>query len=61
MAHGPDIYGFEPLGQSDLGGYGDGMSVMIEGDVGYIGHFGPCRSSGTMHAIQHLRGDDHRF
>jgi hypothetical protein len=29
------------VAQSDLGGYGDGMQVLREGDAVYVGHFGP--------------------
>ncbi|MQA85276.1 MAG: hypothetical protein GEV03_11780 [Streptosporangiales bacterium] len=29
------------IGRSDLGGYGDGMQVIREGDALYVGHFGP--------------------
>ena len=39
--HSADISGFVQLGQSDLGGFGDGMQVMKEVDVLYVGHFGP--------------------
>lgn len=39
--HPADISGFRQLGQSDLGGYGDGMQVMRTGDALYVGHFGP--------------------
>jgi hypothetical protein len=33
--------GLRTLGHSDLGGYGDGMQVLREGDALYAGHFGP--------------------
>lgn len=36
-----DSHGFRHIGHSDLGGYGDGMQVMREGDALYVGHFGP--------------------
>jgi hypothetical protein len=39
--HNADIHGFRQIGQSDLGGYGDGMQVMRSGDALYVGHFGP--------------------
>ena len=39
--HPADISGFRQLGQSDLGGYGDGMQVMRAGDALYVAHFGP--------------------
>ena len=41
--HGPDIDGFRQIGHNDLGGHGDGMQVMREGDALYVGHFGPSR------------------
>ena len=39
--HSSDLVGFRPLGQSTLGGYGDGMQVMRTGDALYVAHFGP--------------------
>jgi hypothetical protein len=33
--------GLRTVAQHDLGGYGDGMQVMREGDAVYVGHFGP--------------------
>ena len=33
--------GVRTVGQHDLGGYGDGMQVLREGDALYVGHFGP--------------------
>lgn len=36
-----DARGLRTVGHSDLGGYGDGMQVMREGDALYVGHFGP--------------------
>jgi hypothetical protein len=36
-----DYKGLRTVGQSDLGGYGDGMQVLREGDALYVGHFGP--------------------
>lgn len=36
-----DRRGLRTVGQSDLGGYGDGMQVMREGTALYVGHFGP--------------------
>ena len=39
--HPADISGFRQLGQSTLGGYGDGMQVMRTGDALYVAHFGP--------------------
>jgi hypothetical protein len=40
--HSSDIVGFTQLGQSNLGGFGDGMQVM-RGEQGalYVAHFGP--------------------
>lgn len=32
---------FRELAHSDLGGYGDGMQVLRDGDALYVGHFGP--------------------
>jgi hypothetical protein len=34
-------HGLRLLGHSDLGGYGDGMQVLREGNALYVGHFGP--------------------
>ncbi|MGH8874569.1 MAG: LVIVD repeat-containing protein [Acidimicrobiia bacterium] len=39
--HPEEAHGLRIVGQSDLGGHGDGMQVMREGDVLYVGHFGP--------------------
>jgi hypothetical protein len=39
--HAEDSSGFRLIGHSDLGGYGDGMQVMPNGDALYVGHFGP--------------------
>ncbi len=39
--HPSDISGFRQLGQSTLGGYGDGMQVMRTGNALYVAHFGP--------------------
>jgi hypothetical protein len=36
-----DSRGLRTVAQSDLGGYGDGMQVIREGDAVYVGHFGP--------------------
>ena len=36
-----DSSGLRTVGHSDLGGYGDGMQVLREGDAVYVGHFGP--------------------
>jgi hypothetical protein len=33
--------GLRLIGHHDLGGYGDGMQVLREGDALYVGHFGP--------------------
>lgn len=33
--------GLRVIGHHDLGGYGDGMQVLREGDALYVGHFGP--------------------
>jgi len=41
MGHPPDISGFSQVGHSGLGGYGDGMQVMRQGDALLVGHFGP--------------------
>ncbi len=39
--HPEDSAGFDLVGHSDLGGYGDGMQLMRHGDALYVGHFGP--------------------
>lgn len=39
--HPEDASGLQTIGHSDLGGYGDGMQVMLHGDALYVGHFGP--------------------
>ena len=39
--HPEDGAGFRLIGHSDLGGHGDGMQVMPNGDALYVGHFGP--------------------
>ncbi len=39
--HGEDAAGLVEIGRHDLGGYGDGMQVIREGDALYVGHFGP--------------------
>ena len=36
-----DSKGVRTVGQHDLGGFGDGMQVLREGDALYVGHFGP--------------------
>jgi hypothetical protein len=36
-----DSRGLRTVAQSDLGGYGDGMQVIRDGDAVYVGHFGP--------------------
>ena len=36
-----DSKGLRMVGRSDLGGKGDGMQVLREGDTVYVGHFGP--------------------
>ena len=36
-----DASGLRTIGHSDLGGFGDGMQVVQEGDALYVGHFGP--------------------
>jgi hypothetical protein len=36
-----DRHGLRAVGHSDLGGHGDGMQVLREGDALYVGHFGP--------------------
>ncbi|MGH3666270.1 MAG: LVIVD repeat-containing protein [Egibacteraceae bacterium] len=41
MSRQEDNRGFTVIGHSDLGGYGDGMQVLREGDALYVGHFGP--------------------
>ena len=41
MTHGSDATGLIQVGHSDLGGYGDGMQVMRDGEALYVGHFGP--------------------
>jgi hypothetical protein len=39
--HGEETEGFRLVGNSDLGGFGDGMQLMRAGDALYVGHFGP--------------------
>ncbi len=39
--HDEEARGFQLIGHSDLGGYGDGMQLMRAGDALYVGHFGP--------------------
>jgi hypothetical protein len=39
-AREPDAVRFRVIAHSDLGGYGDGMQVLREGDALYVGHFG---------------------
>lgn len=39
--HAESSVGFQLIGHSDLGGYGDGMQVMRSGDALYVAHFGP--------------------
>lgn len=46
--HSSDIQGFQQIGHSDLGGYGDGMQVMRWGDALYVAHFGPSRMGTTI-------------
>lgn len=41
MMRPADADGLRVLGHSDLGGCGDGMQVMRQGDALYVGHFGP--------------------
>ncbi len=36
-----EMIGLRTVGHSDLGGFGDGMQVVQEGDALYVGHFGP--------------------
>lgn len=36
-----DVRGIRTVSRHDLGGYGDGMQVLREGDAVYVGHFGP--------------------
>src|SRR5690606_29868532 len=36
-----DAHGLVTVGHHDLGGRGDGMQVLREGDVLYVGHHGP--------------------
>lgn len=43
-----DSKGLRTVGQTDLGGYGDGMQVLREGDAIYVGHAG---SSGAGTSI----------
>ncbi len=38
--HGADMSGLHEVGHHDLGGHGDGMQVMRQGDALYVGHFG---------------------
>jgi len=35
-----DARGLELVGHTDLGGKGDGMQIMRNGDVVYVGHMG---------------------
>jgi len=46
--HGADIDGLNEIGHHDLGGYGDGMQVIREGDALYVGHFGPSGMSTSV-------------
>lgn len=46
--HPADIQGFTQIGHSDLGGFGDGMQVMREGDALYVAHFGPTGMGTTV-------------
>jgi hypothetical protein len=41
MARQEEAAGLHLVGHHDLGGYGDGMQVLREGDALYVGHFGP--------------------
>jgi len=36
-----EFHGLHTIGHHDLGGLGDGMQVLREGDALYVGHFGP--------------------
>ncbi|WP_238993241.1 LVIVD repeat-containing protein [Nocardioides caldifontis] len=38
---GGESRGLRTVGHHDLGGFGDGMQVMVEEDAVYVGHFGP--------------------
>jgi hypothetical protein len=40
MIRPADSDGLRVVGHSDLGGFGDGMQVMRQGDALYVGHFG---------------------
>ena len=46
--HGEEAQGFELIGRSDLGGYGDGMQVMRSGDALYVAHLGTSGMGTTI-------------
>lgn len=48
MSHPPESRGLSEVGHSTLGGYGDGMQVMREGDALFVGHFGPSGMGTTI-------------
>lgn len=50
-----DARGLELVGHSDLGGKGDGMQVMRNGDVLYVGHMGDFGIGTSVLDISNLR------
>src|SRR5207237_8257965 len=47
--------GFELVGHTDLAGKGDGMQVMRNGDVGYVGHMGDFDVGSSVVGVSDLR------
>ncbi len=52
--HEAEASGFVQVGRSDLDGFGDGMQVMVEGDVAYVGHFGPSGMATSVVDVSRL-------
>ncbi|HEY8730414.1 MAG TPA: hypothetical protein VIN69_00370 [Candidatus Limnocylindria bacterium] len=50
-----DARGFELVGHTDLGGKGDGMQVMRNGDVAYVGHMGDFGVGTSVVDVSDLR------
>ncbi|HEX9495740.1 MAG TPA: hypothetical protein VGA38_08270 [Candidatus Limnocylindria bacterium] len=50
-----DARGFELVGHTDLGGKGDGMQVMRNGDIVYVGHMGDFGVGTSVVDISDLR------
>jgi hypothetical protein len=50
-----DARGFELVGHTDLGGKGDGMQVMRNGDVVYVGHMGDFGVGTSVVDVSDLR------